>query len=86
YAVIAKGPGLRRDRGILIFASHGSAGTDAAVEYLTSRDTINDLAPRLSTSGAGGYQVLLKVLADRDQAFKTEYVTHHESAPPPVGR
>ena len=79
YAIIATSPGLRPGREILIFTSHGSAGTDAGVEYLTELDTLRELAARLQPKkdARQDYQVLLRVLADKDQAFKSEYITHH---------
>jgi hypothetical protein len=84
YAIIATSPGLRPGREILIFTSHGSAGTNAGVEYLTELDTLRELTARVQPKRGvrQDYQVLLRVLADKDQAFKSEYITHHATQRP----
>ncbi|MGE5482859.1 MAG: hypothetical protein ACM3VX_08160 [Bacteroidota bacterium] len=81
YAVIASVQGLSPERELLIVTSHSSAGTQAAAEYLTSEATLRELAGKLQArlGGKRSYQILLRILADHDQGFKTEYVTHHSA-------
>jgi hypothetical protein len=81
YGVIASAPGLAPNREILVFTSHASAGTRGAVEYLTGPATLRELTARLNhrPGERRNYQILLRVLADHEQAYRTEYVTHHSS-------
>ncbi len=80
FAAIATAPGLDPGRELLVVTSHGSAGTFAGVEYLTGLDTLRELQVKLQPKAPGRqhYQILLRVLADKDEAFKTEYITSHQ--------
>lgn len=84
YGVIASAPGLAPNREILVFTSHASAGTRGAVEYLTGPATLRELTARLQyrPGERRNYQILLRVLADHEQAYRTEYVTHHSAERP----
>jgi len=84
YAIIATAPGLAPGREILIFESHASAGIESAVEYMTGQETLRELSGKIEARPGErrSYQILLRVLAHRDQGFKTEYVTHHSTPRP----
>lgn len=80
YAVIASMPGLSPGREILILTSHGSAGVQGAAEIMTNPDRLHKLCDRLRPFPEGrrrDYQILLRILSDKDEPFRTEYITHH---------
>ena len=79
YAVVATFPGLRPNREIMVLSAHLAAGLSGAVDYVTKLDTVRALAEKLqlSRSGRTHYQLLLRVITDKDEPVKTEYVTHH---------
>jgi hypothetical protein len=80
YAVIAHFPGLRADREIMLLTAHSQPGIMGAISEITRPETARALAQKLRPGPAGEvfhYQVLLRVIADRGNPVKTEYVTHH---------
>ncbi len=87
YAVVAHFPGLRPDRDIIVLTAHSEPGILAAVGEVTRAESARALAEKLRRGPAGQgnyYQVLLRVMADRGTAVKTEYVTHHLVSGPPL--
>jgi len=78
YAVVAHFPGLRAGRDIMVLAAHSEPGVLAAVSEVTRAETARALAQRVGLDRAPAhYQLLLRVMADRGEPVKTEYVTHH---------
>ncbi len=80
YAVVASFPGLRADRQILVVASHGGPGSQAAVDYLTHTETLRVVNSKLQLTDKGErkyYQMLLRVFVDKGAPIKAEYITHH---------
>jgi hypothetical protein len=64
YAVIALLPGLDPSRSILILAGNSTFGTQAAVEYVCSEDSIKELLRRLNVSRTADlkpFEALLRV-------------------------
>ncbi|MFB3903519.1 MAG: hypothetical protein ACE15E_08705 [Acidobacteriota bacterium] len=81
FTVVASFPGLLNNRRIMVLTSHSTAGTLAAVEYVTRPETLQEMVAKLGLTERQlrSYQVLLKVLSDKDEPFKTEFVTHHST-------
>jgi hypothetical protein len=71
YAVIARFPGLRPNRKILLLTAHSAPGTLAAVDYVTGLESARVMREKLQLSTAEGaegphsYQMLLRVFVDR---------------------
>jgi hypothetical protein len=64
YAVIALLPGLDPSRSVVILAGNSTFGTQAAVEYVCSEDSIKQLLRRLNVSKAADlkpFEALLRV-------------------------
>jgi hypothetical protein len=66
YALITVTPGVSGERTVMVLAGLYSEGTEAATEYVTNKNYLNDLNQRLLQFGGGNaapryYQVLLKV-------------------------
>ncbi len=80
YAVVATLPGLVPGKEILLIAAQGSAGTAAAAEFMTNAGQIAELEARIRPAeGASrlNHHILLEVLADKGEGYRTRYLTHH---------
>jgi hypothetical protein len=79
YAVIARFPGLRPNRHILLLTAHSEPGILAAVDYVTQVENARALIQRLGPGDASGnhFELLLRVIVDKGAPVKSEYVTHH---------
>lgn len=83
YAVIGSFPGLTPGREIVLLSTHSSPGAAAVVDFVTQPENIRALAERLgfrSVKDRKHFQVLVRVIADKNEAVKAEYVTHHLAA------
>jgi hypothetical protein len=77
YAVVARLPGLRPNREILLVSVHGGPGLWEAVDHLTRSETMLPLVEHLNLSQHEHFQMLLRIYVDRGIPIRTEYVTHH---------
>lgn len=80
YAVIARFPGLRPNRHILLLTAHSAPGTMAVVDYVTGPESVRDMTGKLQLPASGephSYQMLLRIFVDKGVPVKTEHVTHH---------
>lgn len=83
YALITVTPGVAADRMIMILAGIYSEGTQAAVEYVTTPSTLDELNQRLlATGGQTGppryYQALLHVRVENSFPTKITLLTLHD--------
>ena len=77
YAVIGLVPGLNPTRSVLILAGTTTFGTQAAVEFVTRRDTLKMLLSRLGIAKPGDlkpFEALLRVKVARGVPTQTELV------------
>jgi hypothetical protein len=77
YAVIGFVPGLNPARSVLILAGTTTFGTQAAVEFVSRRDTLKKLLTRLSINKPGDlkpFEALLRVKVARGVPTETELV------------
>ena len=67
YAIIAVFPGLNRDRRVMILAGTTTIGTEAAVEYVCAKDSVEELLRSLHSSGGEvkPFEALLRVKVTR---------------------
>ncbi|NWG13014.1 MAG: hypothetical protein HXY20_05705 [Acidobacteria bacterium] len=80
YALIGRFPGLRPNRQILSITAHSAPGIRAAVDFLTSAESLRSMVDTLKISGTEeSYEMLLRVYVDSGNAVKTEYVAHRLS-------
>lgn len=82
YAVIALVPGIDPSRAILILAGNSTFGTQAAVEYVCRRDSLEELLQRLKVSKVGDlkpFEALLHVRIIHGVPVKTDLVSVHTS-------
>lgn len=84
YALVSMLKGLGGKNRMMILAGITTYGTQAAAEYVTKPEYIQDLIARLQSSPAGSlpalppyYQVLLKVKVNGGVPIQISYVTHH---------
>ncbi len=82
YAIIARFPGLRPNRQIVLLTAHSEPGILAAVDQVTQGESVRALVQRLGLREAPGknFELLLRVIVDRGAPVKSEYVTQHTSA------
>ncbi|MBI3281778.1 MAG: hypothetical protein HYZ57_18290 [Acidobacteria bacterium] len=83
YAVISSLPGLRPDRRILLLTSHMTAGSLAAIDFVTGAEGVRLLSEKVRPGKNPHFQLVLRVYVDRDNPVRAEYVTHHVVASPP---
>jgi hypothetical protein len=80
YAIIGCFPGLRPEREILLLTAHSAPGIIAAVDYVTQPESLRALIQRLhlkESTTHRHYQLLLRIVVDKGNEVKFEYVTHH---------
>lgn len=84
YAVISLLRGLDQNHRLLILAGITTYGTQAAAEYVTRGEHINELISRLNTAAPGEtpqlpayFQVLVRVRVNDGVPVQISYVTHH---------
>jgi hypothetical protein len=84
YAVISLLRGLDQNHRLLILAGITTYGTQAAAEYVTRAEHINDLISHLNAAAAGEppqipayFQVLVRVKVNDGVPVQISYVTHH---------
>jgi hypothetical protein len=67
YAIVAVFPGLNRDRHVMILAGTTTIGTEAAVEYVCAKDSVEELLRSLHSSGGEvkPFEALLRVKVTR---------------------
>jgi hypothetical protein len=83
YAVIATFPGLYPNRRIILLTAHNTPGTLAAIEQVTRLENVRAIAKTLHLQVAGKetyFQILLRVVPDKDLPVKTELVAYHVSS------
>jgi hypothetical protein len=82
YALVTVKPNISFEDTVMVLAGVHSEGTEAAVEYVTVKNYLNDLNQRLSQFGGGGtrryYQALLKVGVENGIPTTVSLVTLHE--------
>ncbi|MCI0720722.1 MAG: hypothetical protein L0338_17405 [Acidobacteria bacterium] len=79
YATISSFPGLRPDRDLLLLTAHSTPGTLAAIGQVTQLENVRSIRRRLQLANSGErqhFQILLRVVADKNAPVKTEFVTH----------
>jgi hypothetical protein len=86
YALITVKPNISRENTVMILAGIRSAGTEAAAEFVTARNRLQELTERLQqTGGQGGlppyYQALLKVGVENGIPTTISLVAVHELSP-----
>jgi hypothetical protein len=77
YAVLGLVPGLNPARSVLILAGTTTIGTQAAVEYVTRQNSVEELLLRLSVSQTGEmkpFEAVLRVKVRRGVPVGTELV------------
>ncbi len=84
YAVVSLLQGVTGKKRMLILAGITTHGTQAAAEYVTKLEYINDLIQHLNIAPRGAppqlpmnYQVLVKVKVNGGVPVQISYVTHH---------
>ncbi|MDX2040580.1 MAG: hypothetical protein SF097_04985 [Acidobacteriota bacterium] len=84
YAVVSLLQGVSGQKRLLILAGITTHGTQAAAEYVTKPEYINELINRLNIASPGAppklpmnYQVLVKVKVNGGVPVQVSYVTHH---------
>jgi hypothetical protein len=84
YAVISLLRGLDENHRLLILAGITTYGTQAAAEYVTKTEHINELISHLNTAKPGEppqmpayFQVLVRVKVNDGVPVQISYVTHH---------
>ncbi len=77
YAIIALGHGLNPDRSVLILAGTTTIGTQAAVEYVCAKDSLEELLGKLGIqpgSELKPFEALLRVKVTRGVPVETQLV------------
>ena len=84
HAVVSLLRGLDGKNKLMILAGLTTIGTQAAAEYVTRPEYVQDLISHLNTSTDGGapklpafYQVVIKAKVNGGVPVQIEYVTHH---------
>ena len=84
YAVVSLLRGVAGKKRLLILAGITTFGTQAAAEYVTKTEYINDLIAHLNVAPSGStphlpmnYQVLVKVKVNGGVPAQISYVSHH---------
>jgi len=75
YAIVALVPGLNPDRHVLILAGTTTIGTQAAVEYVCAKDSLEELLGRLGTRSGNvvePFEALLRVKVTRGVPVGTQ--------------
>jgi hypothetical protein len=84
YALVSLLKGLDSKNRLMILAGITTFGTQAAAEYVTRPEYIEELISKLNTAPTGPpklpayYQVLIKVKVNGGVPVQISYVTHHE--------
>jgi hypothetical protein len=86
YALITVKPNILYENTVMVLAGSHSAGTEAAAEYVTSKNYLQEFTERLRQMGgsAGGpkyYQALLKVGVENGIPTTISLLTIHELRP-----
>ncbi len=86
YALITVKPNILYENTVIVFAGSHSAGTEAAAEFATSKNYLQEFTERLrQVGGAAGtpkyYQALLKVGVENGIPTTISLVTIHELRP-----
>jgi hypothetical protein len=82
YAVIAFVKGLEPSQSVLILAGDTTMGTQAAVEYVCNKNSVEQLLLRLSVSQTGQlkpFEALIRVKVTRGVPVSTELVAIHSA-------
>jgi hypothetical protein len=77
YAIVALGHGLNPDRSVLILAGTTTIGTQAAVEYVCAKDSLEELLRKLEIqpgSEVKTFEALLRVKVTRGVPVETDLV------------
>jgi len=80
YALITVTPGFSGDTTVMVLAGIYSEGTEAAAEFVTATEHLNELNQRLREAGGEGrppkyYQALLKVRVENSFPTKVSLLT-----------
>jgi hypothetical protein len=82
FALITVTPGFSGETTVMVLAGIYSEGTEAAAEFVTSTEHLNELNNRLQQTGAQTgpryYQALLKVRVENSFPTKTSLVAVRE--------
>ncbi len=79
YALITVTPGFSGEKTVMVLAGIYSEGTEAAADYVTDANHLNELNQRLSQAGSPRhYQALLKVRVENSFPTKISLVTIRE--------
>jgi len=84
FALVTVKPNISYEDTVMVLAGVHSEGTEAAAEFVTSKNYLNDLNQRLRTGGADGgtpiryYQALLRVGVENSIPTTISVVTVHE--------
>lgn len=86
YALITVKPNIMYENIVMVLAGSHSAGTQAAAEYVTSKNYLTEFTERLRQVGAADgtpkyYQALLKVGVENGIPTTISLVTIHELRP-----
>jgi hypothetical protein len=86
YALITVKPNISSQNTVMILAGIRSAGTEAAAEFVTAKNRLQELTRRLQQAGSQGdlpryYQALLKVGVENGIPTTISLVTVHELSP-----
>ncbi|MGE0127907.1 MAG: hypothetical protein AB7U82_07500 [Blastocatellales bacterium] len=86
YALITVKPNILYENTVMVLAGNHSAGTEAAAEYVTSKNYLHEFTERLrQAGGAAGdpkyYQALLKVGVENGIPTTISLLTIHELRP-----
>jgi hypothetical protein len=83
YALVTVTPGVSGDRTVMVLAGIYSEGTEAAAEYVTSANSLNEFNQRLRQLGGKGgppkyYQALLKIRVENSFPTRISLLTIRE--------
>lgn len=79
--VLSRQPNKTRSSRTIVFSADPSAGSAAAVDYMSNPDQLRQLERRLIEQGLSGFppsfQVLLRCRVDDNMPLVADYVSHH---------
>jgi hypothetical protein len=81
HALITRMPGLHGEGDVLVCASNWTAGTLAAIHYLTREDSARDLVNRMRLPSGKlprYYQAVIRAKVKAFTPLEVSYVFHHE--------
>jgi hypothetical protein len=86
YALITVKPNILYENTVMVLAGSHSAGTEAAAEYVTSKNYLQEFTERLRQMGGSAgapkyYQALLKVGVENGIPTTISLLTVHELRP-----